>query len=122
VHANRYAATLLDAATIEIGGTGGFSRRDKADANDVLNACRGLVVFDGGLDVFRFAHLAVDEYLQTQLPAVVSHAEIAKVCFSLLCAPGFWYDHDITLRTSEMDGGAFFFFFFFFIITRVRPI
>ena len=100
------SAALLDAVTVEIGGTGGFSRPDKADANDVLNACRGLVVLDGGLDVFWFAHLAVDECLQTQLPAVESHAEIAKVCFSLLCVPGSWCDYDITLRTSEMDAGA----------------
>ena len=44
--------------------------------------------------------------METQLPAVESHAEIAKTCLSLLCASRSWCDYDITLRTSEKDGGA----------------
>ena len=67
-------------------------------ANDLLKACQSFVVLDKRLNVFRFAHLSVDEYVQTRLRKVDSHAEIAKVCLSLLCTPS-WNGYDTTLRT-----------------------
>ena len=48
--------------------------------NDLLRACQNLIIFGEGLNVFHFAHLSVDEYLETQLPVVDSHDTIAKVC------------------------------------------
>jgi len=80
--------TLLDAITVEIGHSGEFSREDSIQVDDLLRACQNLILLDEGLNVFRFAHLSVDEYLETQLPRVDSHAKIAKVCLSLLCTPG----------------------------------
>jgi ankyrin repeat protein len=64
------------------------------------------VILDESLDIFRFAHLAVGEYLETQLSKVESHTEIAKVCLSLLCAPDSWDDYDtsrITTATNVSD-------------------
>jgi len=82
--------TLLDAITVEIGQSGEFSREDTIKVNDLLRTCHNLIIMDEGLDVFRFAHLSVNEYLETQLPRVDSHGTIAKVCLSLLCAQGAW--------------------------------
>ena len=81
--------TLLDAVTVELGGSGEFSH-EALRPNDLLKACQNLLILDKRLNVFRFAHLSVDEYLETQLPRVGSHSEIAKVCLSLLCTPGPW--------------------------------
>ncbi|KAI5841657.1 hypothetical protein BZA05DRAFT_344843, partial [Tricharina praecox] len=57
--------TLLDAVTVELDSSGEFSH-DKIQVNDVLKACQNLLILDEGLDVFRFAHLSVDEYFETQ--------------------------------------------------------
>jgi len=77
------AETLLDAITAEVARSGEFSH-DPVQANDLLKACQNLIIFDKRLNVFRFAHLSVDEYVRTRLHEVDSHAEIAKVCLSLL--------------------------------------
>jgi len=95
--------TLLDAITIEVNGSEEYSRKDTIKTNDILEACQNLLILDERLNVFRFAHLSVDEYLEIQLPKVNSHTEIAKVCLSLLCTPGSWDsgDYDRTLETTE---------------------
>jgi hypothetical protein len=87
--------TLLDAITVEVGTSGEFSRKDPIQANDVLKICQNLLILDERLNVFRFAHLSVEEYLETrpQLLKADSNAEIAKGCFSLLCTPGSWGDY-----------------------------
>jgi len=94
--------TLLDAVTVEVGGSGEFSHRDTAvRANDLLKVCQNLLILDERLNVFRFAHLSVEEYLETQQPKVDSHTEIAKVCLSLVCSSGSWTDYDTTIATRE---------------------
>jgi ankyrin repeat protein len=88
--------TLLDAITLEVGRSGEFSRKARINANDLLRICQNLLILDESLNVFRFAHLSVQEYLesQPQLRKADSHAEIAKGCFSLLCTPGSWGDYE----------------------------
>ena len=94
--------TLLDAVTVEVGGSGEFSHKDTAvRANDLLKVCQNLLILDERLNVFRFAHLSVEEYLETQQPKVDSHTEIAKVCLSLVCSSGSWTDYDTTIATRE---------------------
>ena len=94
--------TLLDAITAEISSDQGeFSQKDTITADGLLKICHGFLIFDNRLNVFRFAHLSVDEYLEIGLPKAVSHSEIAKVCLSLLCTPGSWDTYDKTLKTEE---------------------
>ena len=54
----------------------------------ILDLCFNLVIIDKALDVFRFAHLSVREFLETKSAYEVSqaHATIAKGCLSLLIA------------------------------------
>ena len=94
--------TLLDAITAETSSDQGeFSQKDTITADGLLKVCHGFLIFDNQLNVFRFAHLSVDEYLETGLPKAVSHSEIARVCLSLLCTPGSWDTYDKTLKTEE---------------------
>jgi len=93
---------LLDAVTVEIDSSGGFSRICTAlRATDLLRVCQNLLVLDERLNVFRFAHLSVEEYLETQQFKFNSHTEIAKICLSLVCSSRSWADYDITLETRE---------------------
>jgi len=92
--------TLLDAVTVEVDGSEEFYRKCTAvKATDLLKACQNLLILDKRLNVFRFAHLSVEEYLETQQLEVDSHTEIAKICLSLLCSPRSWTDYDISLKT-----------------------
>jgi len=94
--------TLLDAVTVGIGGSGEFSRNCAAvGATDLLKACQNLLILDERLNVFRFAHLSVEEYMETQLLKVDSHTEIAKICPLLVCSSRAWIDHDLTRTTRE---------------------
>ena len=94
--------TLLDAITVEISGDQGeFFPKDTIRVDGLLRICHGFLIFDNRLNVFRFAHLSVDEYLETQLPQADSHSKIAKVCLSLLCTPSAWDTYDKTLKTRE---------------------
>jgi hypothetical protein len=87
--------TLLDAITVEVGRPGELSPKDPIHADSLLKLCQNLLVLDKGLNVFRFAHLSVQEYLETkpELSKASSHTEIAKGCLSLLCTPGSWGDY-----------------------------
>jgi len=94
--------TLLDAVTVEIDGSGGFSSECMASrATDLLKACQNLLILDECLNVFRFAHLSAEEFLETQQLYVDSHSEIAKICLSLVCSSRSWMDYDATLETRE---------------------
>jgi len=93
--------TLLDAVTVEVDGSGVFSKCTAVRANDLLKVCQNLLIFDERLNVFRFAHLSVEEYLETQQLEVDSHTEIAKVCLSLVCSSRPWKDYDTTIATRE---------------------
>jgi len=94
------AETLLDAITVQLGASGEFSH-STIQANDLLKACQNLVILDKQLNVFRLAHISMDEFLDAQLRKVDSHTEIAEVCLSLLCSPGSWNDYDSTRETRE---------------------
>ncbi|KAI5810798.1 hypothetical protein BZA77DRAFT_161382 [Pyronema omphalodes] len=89
-------STLLDAITVEVGRPGEFSRTEPINANSLLKLCQNLLVLDERLDVFRFAHLSVQEYLETrpELSRATSHTEIAEGCLSLLCTPSSWDDYE----------------------------
>ena len=94
--------TLLDAITVEVDGSGGFShKRTTVRAIDLLKVCQNLLILDERLNVFRFAHLSVEEYLETQQPKANSHTEIAKICLSLVCSSRSWADYDATVETEE---------------------
>ena len=94
--------TLLDAVTIEIDGSGEFSRKCTAvTATDLLKFCQNLLILDERLNVFRFAHLSVEEYLETQQLKVDSHTETAKICLSLVCASRSSTGYDVSLTTRE---------------------
>jgi len=93
--------TLLDAVTVEVDSSGEFSRKcAPVMVTDLLKACQNLLILDERLNVFRFAHLSVEEYLETQLLKVDSHTEIAKACLSLVCSSRSWRDFDTTLETE----------------------
>jgi len=93
--------TLLDAISVEVGEQ--FSREHKIQANDLLHACQNLIILDESLNVFRFAHLSVHEYLETRLPKVHSHIEITKVCLSLLSSSSEWDSYDRTLKAMSYN-------------------
>jgi len=79
-----------------------FSRKCASiTSTDLLKACQNLLILDKRLNVFRFAHLSAEEFLETQLHKVDSHTEIAKLCLSLFCSLGSWTDYDGTLETGE---------------------
>ena len=98
--------TLLDAIAVEVGASGECSHKSTIKADDMLRVCQNLLILDKRLNVFRFAHLSVDEYLMVKLPDIYSHAYVAKVCFSLLRSPHCWDRYDRTLQTREGDYGA----------------
>ena len=54
-------------------------------SRDVLNVCSNLVVFDAELDIFRFAHLSVREYLETRddYTAISSNYLIVRRCIAI---------------------------------------
>ncbi|KAI5842359.1 hypothetical protein BZA05DRAFT_192709 [Tricharina praecox] len=85
----------------EVDCRGGFSHDLSVNANDLLKACQNLLVLDKDLDVFRFAYLSVDEYVETRLRKIDSHTQIARACPSLLCSSDSWIDYDRTSLTSE---------------------
>ena len=95
--------TLLDAIGIEIGDQGEISLKETVVVNVLLKICQNLLIFDKQLNVFRFAHLSVAEYLETELCLDDSHGEIAKVCLSLLCTPSFWDSYDQTFEAKQYD-------------------
>ena len=93
--------TLLDAICVETGDQGEFFYENTMTVSRLLKVCQNLLIFDKQQNVFRFAHLSVDEYLETKLRKDDSHSEMAKVCLSLLCTPSFWHNYDQTLETIE---------------------
>lgn len=57
-------------------------RPEDLEKEHILDLCQNLVVFDDGLDVFRFAHLSVREFLEQQpeYDQDSCHALAAEVC------------------------------------------
>ncbi|KAA8894567.1 hypothetical protein FN846DRAFT_999693 [Sphaerosporella brunnea] len=97
--------TLLDAVTAQVDESGNFSRGGPIREDTILKVCQNLLILDKKLDVFRFAHLSVEEYLETkpELLEVNSHSSIAKVCLSVLCSPHTWDQYDKTVKTKRGD-------------------
>ncbi|KAF8416402.1 hypothetical protein EV426DRAFT_569866, partial [Tirmania nivea] len=93
--------TLLDAVTVEVDIAGEFSQTGSARVKQLLKICHNLIILDEKLNTFRFAHLSVDEYLETKLPKLDSHLQLSRVCFSLLCSHTAWTAYDQEKRTSE---------------------
>jgi hypothetical protein len=96
--------TLLDAITVKVGMSGKFSHKPQLNTNNLFRICQNLVILDECLNVIHFAHLSVEEYLETwhQLCKANSYAEIVKWCFSLLCSLGSWGDYE-EVRIEEGD-------------------
>jgi hypothetical protein len=67
----------------------------------ILRFCQNFLIFDKGLDVFRFAHLTVEEYLETKLMDLESHVYIAEICLPLLCTPHYPEKYDLMLEVFE---------------------
>ena len=57
------------------------------DIDFVLDACQNLIVVDSQLNICRFSHLSVQEYLEKHWSYHDANALIAKVCLSLLNDP-----------------------------------
>ncbi|KAF8428812.1 hypothetical protein EV426DRAFT_543824, partial [Tirmania nivea] len=93
--------TLLDAVTVKVDSTGEFSQTGPARVKQLLTICRNLIILDEKLNTFRFAHLSVDEYLETKLSKLDSHLELSRVCFSLLCSHTAWNAYDQGKKTSK---------------------
>ena len=96
---------LLDAVTVEVNSSGEFSHGAPATVQQLLTICQNLMVFDNTLATFRFAHLSVDENLETKLSRPDSHIEVSKVCLSLLCTHSAWDAYDQNITTQEGTHG-----------------
>jgi len=92
--------TLLDAASVVISPSGEFSH-EPIQQNVLLKACHNLVILDKSLNVFRFAHLSVEEFFDVTLSTEDSHSEIAHACLSLICTAKAWDDYDPNVVTRE---------------------
>ncbi|KAH0536560.1 hypothetical protein FGG08_006568 [Glutinoglossum americanum] len=60
------------------------------EKEDVLNLCCNLVVWDNALNIFRFAHLSVREFLEerAEYSSVEANKIAAETCLLHLCHPG----------------------------------
>src|SRR5690606_15663657 len=77
---------ILDAVMASVSDTGEWSHRGGLTIKALLTACQNFIIFDKNLEVFRFAHLSVVEYLESKQPTSQTHLELAKVCLSMLSA------------------------------------
>ena len=59
--------TLLDAIIAEVSESGEFSQEGRISASTILMCCQNFLILDESLGVFRFAHLSVEEYLETKI-------------------------------------------------------
>jgi len=92
--------TLLDAVRVYVSASGEFAH-EPVQPNVLLKACQNLIILDKSLNVFRFAHLSVDEFLEAELRMDDSHTEIAQACLSLICTPKAWRGYNANLETHE---------------------
>jgi len=99
--------TLLHAVGAQVSKFGEYIQ-EPIETDTILKVCQNLLVLDERLDTFRFAHLPVEEYLETKFLAEGSteadcHAYIAKTCLSLLCSPSNFekYDHKVVTHEGE---------------------
>ncbi|KAF8534011.1 hypothetical protein BDD12DRAFT_897231 [Trichophaea hybrida] len=93
--------TLLDAVRAHVSDSGDYSQDGPVTTNTILKVCQNLLIWDEPLDTFRFAHLSVEEYLETKFTEADCHAYITKTCLSLLCSPKDCERYDQTVTTEE---------------------
>lgn len=66
----------------------GSARLLDLDKEAILRLCNNLVTWDSEMDVLRFAHLSVQEFLEeTSCKAANAHSMAAETCLSVLCLP-----------------------------------
>lgn len=65
---------------------------DEVDENLIVDLCHNLLVFDTGLNHWRFSHLSVIEYFEENQrhDVQVAHFNAAKVCLSILLDTSLW--------------------------------
>lgn len=68
----------------------------------ILGICQNLVVFDKKLDVLRFAHFSVQEFLLPRFEPNEWHRDAAEVCLTSLL------DQDTVTRSTLMDYSTFY--------------
>lgn len=76
------------------------------DKETILRFCNNLVIWDRELDVVRFAHRSVQEFLEeTSFKITDAHAMAAETCLRVLCLPNQLARHERGGWT-KMDGQA----------------
>ena len=94
--------TLLDAVTVEVDSDSGeFCQTGPSTVEQLLTVCQNFVILDETLNVFRFAHLSVDEYLDSKTAKLDAHTELSKICLSLLCSHSAWTNYDQGSKTYQ---------------------
>jgi len=93
--------TLLDAVSAQVNSTGDYSEVGSITTDTILKVCQNLLIWDKRLDIFRFAHVSVEEYLETKFIESECHAYITKISLSLLCSPNHFEKYDHTISTKE---------------------
>jgi len=93
--------TLLDAVSSRIGASGKYTQDASITIDTILKVCHNFLILDERLDTFRFAHLSVEEFLETKFTEVDCHAYIAEICLSLLCSPIYFDKYDRERRIGK---------------------
>lgn len=76
------------------------------DKETILRFCNNLVIWDRELDVVRFAHRSVQEFLEeTSFTITDAHAMVAETCLRVLCLPNQLNRHERG-AWAKMDGQA----------------
>src|SRR5690606_28268718 len=79
------SAEITEATAIEAGDKKFESRKAPNSVATVLNVCGNLVSYDETLDVVRFSHLSVQEFLKTELGEEEEGKGMGEVCLTILC-------------------------------------
>ena len=83
--------------------------RNTISAEDLLDLCFGFLVLDIELNVYRFAHLSVREYLETnpEYSSENNHALAAQLCLRYLCTSNdrgpFFIPRDLRLDNTSIS-------------------
>lgn len=79
---------LSGAISIPLSGDGDVLDGLKMTRDKILQLCHNLVIWDEQLDVMRFAHLSVFEFLEKKHWSVSScHSLVAEACLQVICLP-----------------------------------
>src|SRR5690606_38719936 len=80
-------AEITEVSAIEGGEKSFDSRKVPRGLNPILGACGNLIVYDEQLDIVRFSHFSVHEFLSKHLLSNLETAQAicAEVCLTVLC-------------------------------------